>query len=116
MKQNKKVIQTIAKKCKHLHITTISSHISGAAAMASVTLHSISKAYGSAAPVLKDVNFAVSDGEFCVFIGPSGCGKSTLLRSIAGLEDIIAGKLQIGGHDMTHPAPWCSRATPCVRT
>jgi multiple sugar transport system ATP-binding protein len=73
--------------------------------MASVTLQSICKAYGSAAPVLKDVNFDVADGEFCVFIGPSGCGKSTLLRSIAGLEDISAGRLEIGGQDMTHTAP-----------
>ena len=73
--------------------------------MASVTLHSISKAYGAAAPVIKDVNFEVADGEFCVFIGPSGCGKSTLLRSIAGLEDISAGTLSIGGQDMTHTAP-----------
>ena len=73
--------------------------------MASVTLQSICKAYGAAAPVLKDVNFDVADGEFCVFIGPSGCGKSTLLRSIAGLEDISAGRLEIGGQDMTHTAP-----------
>ena len=27
-----------------------------------------------------------------VFVGPSGCGKTTLLRSIAGLEDVSAGK------------------------
>ncbi|MES2150933.1 MAG: sn-glycerol-3-phosphate ABC transporter ATP-binding protein UgpC [Pseudomonadota bacterium] len=73
--------------------------------MANVTLRSISKAYGGAPPVLKDVNFEVADGEFCVFIGPSGCGKSTLLRSIAGLEDISAGQLEIGGRDMTQVAP-----------
>ncbi|MYM40463.1 ABC transporter ATP-binding protein [Duganella qianjiadongensis] len=73
--------------------------------MASVALHSICKAYGGAAPVIKDVNFNIADGEFCVFIGPSGCGKSTLLRSIAGLEDISSGKLEIGGSDMTHTPP-----------
>ncbi len=73
--------------------------------MASVTLHSINKAYGTAAPVLKDVNFDIADGEFCVFIGPSGCGKSTLLRSIAGLEEITSGKLDIGGQDMTNTPP-----------
>jgi len=28
---------------------------------------------------------------------PSGCGKSTALRSIAGLEEITAGTISIGG-------------------
>jgi sn-glycerol 3-phosphate transport system ATP-binding protein len=32
-----------------------------------------------------------------VILGPSGCGKSTLLRLIAGLEDITAGEIAIGG-------------------
>ena len=31
-----------------------------------------------------------------VFVGPSGCGKSTALRSIAGLEEITGGTIQIG--------------------
>jgi multiple sugar transport system ATP-binding protein len=32
-----------------------------------------------------------------VLVGPSGCGKTTALRMIAGLEDISAGDLSIGG-------------------
>ena len=32
-----------------------------------------------------------------MFVGPSGCGKSTLLRMIAGLEEITAGEIDIGG-------------------
>ena len=39
----------------------------------------------------------IADGEFLVLVGPSGCGKSTALRMIAGLEDITAGRLAIGG-------------------
>lgn len=47
--------------------------------------------------VLQNINLEIEDGEFMVFVGPSGCGKSTLLRVIAGLEDISAGELKIGG-------------------
>ena len=46
--------------------------------------------------VLKSINLEIKDGEFMVLVGPSGCGKSTLLRLIAGLEEITAGKIQIG--------------------
>ena len=36
--------------------------------------------------VLKNVSFAMAEGEVIVVVGPSGCGKSTLLRCINGLE------------------------------
>jgi multiple sugar transport system ATP-binding protein len=64
--------------------------------MASITLSGLKKSYGNA-HVIKGVDITIEDGEFCVFVGPSGCGKSTLLRMIAGLEDISAGTLEIGG-------------------
>ena len=47
--------------------------------------------------VLKGVDLAVADGEFCVIVGASGCGKSTLLRAIAGLEQLDSGSIAIGG-------------------
>jgi multiple sugar transport system ATP-binding protein len=40
-----------------------------------------------------------------ILVGPSGCGKSTLLRMIAGLEDISAGDLLIGGERANEKAP-----------
>ena len=64
--------------------------------MADVVLKGICKSFGTA-KVIHDVDLAVRDGEFVVFVGPSGCGKSTLLRLIAGLEDITAGDLSIDG-------------------
>ncbi|MBO0344346.1 sn-glycerol-3-phosphate ABC transporter ATP-binding protein UgpC [Roseibium sp. CAU 1637] len=72
--------------------------------MADVTLRGIRKQYGNVT-VVKDLDLEVKDGEFCVFVGPSGCGKSTLLRMIAGLEEITAGALSIGGQDMTRVGP-----------
>ncbi len=72
--------------------------------MADITLRSIQKSYG-AVPVIRNVDLHVADGEFCVFVGPSGCGKSTLLRMIAGLEDISAGDLLIGGQRVNDVPP-----------
>jgi ABC-type sugar transport system ATPase subunit len=72
--------------------------------MAEVSLEGVNKFYG-AVQALRDVSLDVADGEFAVFVGPSGCGKSTLLRSIAGLEGIGAGRISIGGRDVTALAP-----------
>ena len=62
------------------------------------------KAYGEL-EVLHEIDIEMADGEFLVLVGPSGCGKSTLLNCIAGLEEITAGTLRIGGRDVTREPP-----------
>ncbi len=52
-----------------------------------------------------DVSLTVADREFLVLVGPSGCGKSTLLRMIAGLEEITAGDISIGGRRVNDVPP-----------
>ncbi|MGI8682830.1 MAG: ABC transporter ATP-binding protein [Mycobacteriales bacterium] len=42
----------------------------------------------------------VAAGQLCVLVGPSGAGKTTLLRAIAGLEDVVAGRLELGGRSL----------------
>ena len=75
--------------------------------MADVTLKGICKNYdpGVAKDVLRDINLNIEEREFVVFVGPSGCGKSTLLRMVAGLDDITAGELEIGGKRMNDVPP-----------
>jgi multiple sugar transport system ATP-binding protein len=72
--------------------------------MADVVLKNVQKSFGKA-KVIHGVDLDIRDGEFVVFVGPSGCGKSTLLRLIAGLEDITAGDLSIGGERVNDLAP-----------
>ncbi|QOY92665.1 sn-glycerol-3-phosphate ABC transporter ATP-binding protein UgpC [Massilia sp. UMI-21] len=64
--------------------------------MASVHLAGITKQYDDN-PVIKGIDLDIADGEFVVLVGPSGCGKSTLLRIVAGLEEVDAGTVEIGG-------------------
>ena len=72
--------------------------------MAGLALRGVSKAFGRT-PVLHGIDLDVADGEFVVIVGPSGCGKSTLLRLIAGLEDVTAGEIRIGGERVDHLPP-----------
>ena len=64
--------------------------------MARIELRNLSKRFGPVVAV-KDVNIAIEDGEFVVFVGPSGCGKTTTLRMIAGFEEPTAGEIRIDG-------------------
>ncbi len=64
--------------------------------MAQIIMNHVEKAYPGGVKAVDDLSLDVKDGEFMVFVGPSGCGKSTALRSIAGLEEITGGTIQIG--------------------
>src|SRR5580765_8504637 len=46
---------------------------------------------------LRDVTFAVGEGEFFGVVGPNGSGKSTLLKVLAGIYRADAGTVRIGG-------------------
>ncbi len=51
------------------------------------------------------VDLVVQEGEFFTLLGPSGSGKTTLLRLIAGFERPDAGRIELGGRDVTSVPP-----------
>ncbi len=65
-----------------------------------VEFKSVTKRYGAVTAV-DDVSFTIEPGKLCTLLGPSGCGKTTTLRLIAGLEMVSAGRITIGGRDVT---------------
>lgn len=72
--------------------------------MATLTLSNLTKTYGQT-EVLHGIDLSIEDGEFVVLVGPSGCGKSTTLRLIAGLEEVTAGSIEIGGVGVNNLEP-----------
>ncbi|GGF86501.1 ABC transporter ATP-binding protein [Mameliella alba] len=62
--------------------------------MSTLSIKKLVKKFGQF-EALKSIDLEVEQGEFVVFVGPSGCGKSTLLRSIAGLESITSGTIEL---------------------
>jgi NitT/TauT family transport system ATP-binding protein len=66
----------------------------------------LGKTYGTgekATEAIRDVSFAVDDGEFVCVVGPSGCGKTTLLKCVAGLLRPSAGEVLLRGRRVTAP-------------
>src|ERR671915_1334495 len=73
--------------------------------MAEIRLQGITKIFDKKVRAVDDVELTIADREFMVLLGPSGCGKTTLMRMIAGLEYPEAGRITIGGRDVTDLPP-----------
>jgi multiple sugar transport system ATP-binding protein len=72
--------------------------------MATVSIRDLEIEFGNL-KVLRNLDLEIEQGEFIVLLGPSGCGKSTLLNAVAGLLDISAGQIWIGGKNVTWEEP-----------
>jgi ABC-2 type transport system ATP-binding protein len=73
------------------------------AAPAAIEVVHIVKRYGDFEAV-KDVSFAVAEGEIFGLLGPNGAGKSTLIRMMTTLVPITTGKAFVAGYDVEqHP-------------
>jgi ABC-type Fe3+/spermidine/putrescine transport system ATPase subunit len=67
-------------------------------------LEGVSKSFGGER-ILDGIELEAREGETLVLLGRSGSGKTTLLRSIAGFETPEAGRILVGGQDVTASAP-----------
>lgn len=50
--------------------------------------------------ILKDINFALAEAEFCYLIGRTGTGKSSLLKTLYGANKLIKGEGNVAGHSL----------------
>lgn len=72
--------------------------------MSYVNVQGLTKRFGNNT-VFENINFTIEQGEFITLLGPSGCGKSTLLRSLAGLNPVEEGCIEVAGENITHALP-----------
>ncbi len=72
--------------------------------MSDVRFRGATKRYGDVV-ALDALDLDVAAGEFVSLLGPSGSGKSTTLNLLAGLIDIDAGTIHVGGVDVTTLPP-----------
>jgi zinc/manganese transport system ATP-binding protein len=66
-----------------------------------IDLTGVSTAYeGSDRPVIRNITFTISPGEFVVVGGPNGAGKTTLLETVNGMLPITRGHATVCGLDV----------------
>ena len=71
-----------------------------AAADPALRIEGLHKSFGDLG-VLRGIDLEVADHEVVCLIGSSGSGKSTLLRCVNLLEPIDAGRIVVGGEEIT---------------
>ena len=50
---------------------------------------------------LRDVNFIIEKGEFCVVVGASGAGKTTILNILGGMDGLSGGQVLLDGEEIS---------------
>jgi multiple sugar transport system ATP-binding protein len=65
--------------------------------MSDVSFSHVKKIFPDGTTAVHDLTLEIDDGELLVLVGPSGCGKTTVLRMVAGLVDVSAGEIRVGG-------------------
>jgi branched-chain amino acid transport system ATP-binding protein len=61
--------------------------------------------YARGLPILHGVDLVLPEGSLTAVIGPNGAGKSTLVKAVAGLVPVSAGRVLLGGREITGIRP-----------
>jgi cell division transport system ATP-binding protein len=85
---------------------------------AMIVFDSVRKIYEPNVAALTDVSFVIEKGDFVFVVGASGSGKSTVIRLLLKEIEPTAGKIVVGGRDLTRlkrsKVPLLRRNIGCV--
>ena len=73
-----------------------------ASARTVLTTSALVAGYERDLPIVRGVDFSVSQGELVAILGPNGAGKSTFVKAIAGLVPVFSGTASLGDVEITH--------------
>ena len=83
-----------------------------------IVFESVTKVYEPNVTALNDVSFVIDKGEFVFVVGASGSGKSTMIRLLLKELEPSAGRILVGGRDLTRlkhsKVPLLRRNVGCV--
>jgi branched-chain amino acid transport system ATP-binding protein len=83
---------------------TSSSALSGAGVPPALAVSGLGWGVGGLV-IIDDVTLEVASGEFLSVIGPNGAGKTSLINLVSGVYRPLAGKVFLGGVDVTNERP-----------
>ncbi len=85
---------------------------------AMIAFDAVTKIYEPDVAALRDVTFVIEKGEFVFIVGASGSGKSTLIKLLLKEIDATAGRIMVGGRDLSRlkhsQVPLLRRNVGCV--
>jgi len=67
-----------------------------------IRVANVTKQFGSAEPIIKNLSFEVEPGQIFCLLGPSGSGKSTIMRMLIGVYKPTSGEVWVLGADPDH--------------
>jgi urea transport system ATP-binding protein len=70
-----------------------------------LTIEKLNQHYGSS-HTLRDVSFAVPQGQVTALLGRNGVGKTTLLRCLMGVVPVTSGSITFDGQEITGLSPF----------
>jgi ABC-type branched-subunit amino acid transport system ATPase component len=96
-------------------VTTTVDQASATTRAPALSTHNLDKRFGSLV-VARDISIALPEGARYALIGPNGAGKTTLINLITGLLRPDAGRIHLGGQDITGLKPHQRVRRGVVRT